>query len=52
MAALRDLVAEELSTPVDPNVTAMAETIAAKHAPASRAVLFYGSCLRQKQLEG
>src|SRR5512132_1759555 len=30
----------------------MAEAIAAKHAPASRAVLFYGSCLRQKQLEG
>jgi hypothetical protein len=30
----------------------MAEAIAAKHAPASRAVLFYGSCLRQQQLEG
>lgn len=49
---LRDLVAEELSTPVDPKVTALARAIAAKHAPASRAVLFYGSCLRQKQLEG
>ena len=52
MTALRDLVAEELSTPVDPKVTAMAEAIAAKHGAASRAVLFYGSCLRQKQLEG
>lgn len=52
MAALRDLVAEELATPVDPRVSAMAEAIAAKYAPASRAVLFYGSCLRQQQLEG
>ena len=52
MTALRDLVAEELSTPVDPKVTAMAEAIAAKHGAASRAVLFYGSCLRQKQLQG
>jgi len=30
----------------------MAEAIAAKHANASRAVLFYGSCLRQRELEG
>ena len=30
----------------------MAGAIAAKHGAASRAVLFYGSCLRQKQLEG
>jgi hypothetical protein len=52
LTALRDLVAEELATPVDPRVSAMAAAIAAKHAPASRAVLFYGSCLRQKQLEG
>ncbi len=49
---LRELVAEELSAPVDPRVSAMAEAIAAKHGRASRAVLFYGSCLRQKQLEG
>lgn len=52
MSALRDLVAEELRTPVDPRVTAMAEAIAAKHASASQAILFYGSCLRQQQLEG
>lgn len=52
MTQLRNLVAEELGLPVDPRVAAMAEAIAAKHAPASRAVLFYGSCLRQKQLEG
>lgn len=50
--ALRDLVEEELSRPVDPRVAAMAEAIAAKHGEASRAVLFYGSCLREKQLDG
>jgi hypothetical protein len=48
---LRDLVEAELSQPVDPRVTAMAEAIAARHGKASRAVLFYGSCLRQKQLD-
>ncbi|MCL6698393.1 hypothetical protein LZ496_06305 [Sphingomonas sp. NSE70-1] len=50
--ALRTLVNAELSQPVDPRVTAMAEAIAARHGAASRAVLFYGSCLREKQLEG
>ena len=30
----------------------MAAAIAGKHGSASRAVLFYGSCLRQKQLDG
>ena len=50
--ALRDLVETELSEPVDPRVTAMAEAISARHGPASRAVLFYGSCLREKQLDG
>jgi hypothetical protein len=52
MPGLRDLVADELSVPVDPRVSAMAKAIAKKHGKASRAVLFYGSCLRQKQLEG
>jgi hypothetical protein len=50
--SIRDLVAAELSLPVDPRVSAMAEAIAARHAPSSRAVLFYGSCLREKRLEG
>jgi hypothetical protein len=49
---LRDLVEAELSQPVDPRVAAMAEAIAARHGKASQAVLFYGSCLRQKQLDG
>ena len=49
---LRTLVAEELALPVDPRVTAMAAAIAARHGAASRAVLFYGSCLRQRKLDG
>jgi hypothetical protein len=52
MSELRELVAEELSLPVDPRVAAMAEAIAAKHGAASRSVLFYGSCLRERELEG
>ena len=52
MTSLRDLVAEELALPVDPRVPAMAKAIAEKHDASSRAILFYGSCLRQKQLEG
>src|SRR3982750_553768 len=52
MTELRLLVAEELSLPVDPRVSAMAAAIAAKHSPAARAVLFYGSCLRERELEG
>jgi len=49
---LRALVAEELSLPVDPRVSACAGAIADKHGAASRTVLFYGSCLREKQLDG
>jgi hypothetical protein len=52
MSDLRALVAEELSLPVDARVTGIGQAIAAKHGAASRAVLFYGSCLRQKQLDG
>ena len=52
MPDLRELVAEELSLPVDPRVNAIAAAIADEHRAAARAVLFYGSCLREKQLEG
>jgi len=52
MHELRDLVAEELAVPVDPRVAAVAKAIAKKHGSASRAVLFYGSCLRERELEG
>src|SRR3954452_416572 len=49
---LRALVAEELAVPVDARVSAMARAIAKKHGKASRAVLFYGSCMREKRLDG
>ena len=49
---LKTLVAEELAVPVDARVSAMAKAIADKHGKASRAVLFYGSCLREKKLDG
>lgn len=52
MDDLKELVAAELVTPVDPRVSMLAAAIAAKHGGASRAVLFYGSCLREKQLDG
>ena len=52
MDELRSLVREELQQPVDPRVMKMAAAIAARHGGASRAVLFYGSCLRERQLEG
>ena len=52
MSVLRTLVAEELGQPVDARVTAIAQAIAAEHGHASRAALFYGSCLRQQQLDG
>lgn len=50
--SLSALVAEELALPVDPRVTAMAEAISELYPGAARAVLFYGSCLRQRELDG
>jgi hypothetical protein len=49
---LRDLVRAELAEPVDPRVAAMAAAIAADYPGAARSVLFYGSCLRESQLDG
>ncbi|HWT12571.1 MAG TPA: hypothetical protein VN231_07445 [Allosphingosinicella sp.] len=51
-ASLQELVAVELAKPVEPAVQAMAEAIAARYGEAARAVLFYGSCLRQSELAG
>ena len=51
MAPLRQLVAEELAKPVPPSVAAMAAAIAGKH-PTARAVLYYGSTLREARLDG
>ncbi len=52
MTTLKNLVAEELALPVDPRVAAMAAAIAALYPGAARAVLFYGSCLRERELDG
>ena len=50
--SLGQLVADELAEPIDPRVTAMAGALAARYGAASRAVLFYGSCLREANLDG
>jgi len=50
--SLHDLVAAELTEPVDPRAARLAAAIAARYPGAARAVLFYGSCLREKQLDG
>ena len=52
MPDLKKLVAEELGEPVDPRVADLARAIADRHGRAARVVLFYGSCLRQRQLDG
>ncbi|MCA1748325.1 MAG: hypothetical protein ABR601_10720 [Parasphingopyxis sp.] len=52
MSRLTDLVAAELGAPVEPRVAAFAADIAGQYGAASRAVLFYGSCLRSDRLEG
>ncbi|KAK0353360.1 MAG: hypothetical protein AABZ76_20150 [Pseudomonadota bacterium] len=50
--SLFSLVAAELSAPADPRAAAMAGALAAKYPGAARAVLFYGSCLREANLDG
>ncbi|MFM2410856.1 MAG: hypothetical protein RL481_1684 [Pseudomonadota bacterium] len=52
MSPLEASIAAELAEPVDARVSAMAAAIAATHGQASRTVLFYGSCLRESQLDG
>lgn len=49
---LLSLVTAELAGPADPRAAAMAGALAAKYPDAARAVLFYGSCLREKNLDG
>jgi hypothetical protein len=46
------LVAAELAAPADPRAAAMAGALAARYPDAARAVLFYGSCLREANLDG
>ena len=49
---LLSLVTAELAEPADPRAAAMAGALAAQYPHAARAVLFYGSCLREKNLDG
>jgi hypothetical protein len=50
--AVEALVAAELAEPIEPGVAAAAAALAARYPGAARAVLFYGSCLRERQLDG
>ena len=50
--SLLSLVTAELTAPADPRAAAMAGALAAQYPDASRAVLFYGSCLREQNLDG
>lgn len=50
--AIRDLVRNELAQPVDAKVTALARSIAERHPGSARAILFYGSCLREHRFDG
>lgn len=49
---LLPLVTAELGAPADPRAAAMAGALAAQYCAAARAVLFYGSCLREANLDG
>ena len=49
---LISLVTAELTAAADPRAAAMAGALAAQYPNASRAVLFYGSCLREQNLDG
>lgn len=49
---LANLVAAELAEAADPRTTAMAAALAARYPGAARAMLFYGSCLRERNLDG
>lgn len=51
-AALHPLLAAELDAEVAPGILQMAEAVRAKLGPAVAAILFYGSCLRDRSDEG
>lgn len=52
MPSLQQLVAKELAVPADRRVAAFAEHIAASYPHVAKAVLFYGSCLRDTEFDG
>ena len=52
MTVFASLVEDELTQPVLLEVQALAKAIAAQYGDAARAILFYGSCLREARLDG
>lgn len=52
MPNLLSLVSAELMATADPRAVDMAEALASRYPDAARAVLFYGSCLREMNLDG
>lgn len=52
MTRVADLVARELAQPVPAAVEEIAAAIAGLYPGAARAVLFYGSCLREQRFDG
>lgn len=52
MTPLHDRVAAELEAPVAAEVRAFAAEVAERYADSAQAVLFYGSCLWSRQLDG
>ena len=52
MDTLKSLIAAEALQPGDPRVTDFARAIIAPFGETARAVIFYGSCLREAQLDG
>ena len=51
-ASLQSLIAVEALQSVDPRVSAFAAELVRPFGPTARAVIFYGSCLREAQLDG
>lgn len=51
-STLSSLIAAEITQPVDPRVSAFAAELARHFGDTARAVIFYGSCLRESQLDG
>jgi hypothetical protein len=49
---LIDMLAREAAAPVQPWVSAAAEVVRARHGEAVRALVFYGSCLRDNDPDG
>lgn len=51
-SSLKDLIAAEIDQPVDPRVSSFAADLVRPFGDSARAVVFYGSCLREAQLDG